>query len=92
MIEGDDVWELFIANGIGFLLYLINMWLYSHTAEGQEDKLLEPGGMGHFTPGENGQYPPGSYRDSSDIRIPDARESKMIDRVKKLWSYYSSKR
>jgi len=54
--------------------------------------MLELGGMGHFAPGENGQYPPGSYRDSSDIRIPDARESKMIDRVKKLWSYYSSKR
>lgn len=31
---------LIIVNGIGFLLYLINMWLYSHTAEGQVDKLL----------------------------------------------------
>lgn len=31
---------LIIVNGIGFLLYLINMWLYSHTAEGQVDKFL----------------------------------------------------
>ena len=31
---------LLIVNGIGFLLYLINMWLYSHTAEGQVDKFL----------------------------------------------------
>lgn len=26
------------ANDIGFFLYLINMWLYSNTAEGQVDK------------------------------------------------------
>lgn len=30
--------------------------------------------------------------DSSDTRIPNARESKMIDRAKKLWDYYNSKR
>lgn len=28
------------ANVVGFFLYLINMWLYSHTAEGQVDKFL----------------------------------------------------
>lgn len=28
------------TNIIGFFLYLINMWLYSHTAEGQVDKFL----------------------------------------------------
>lgn len=31
---------LIIVNGIGFIVYLINMWLYNHTAEGQVDKLL----------------------------------------------------
>ena len=28
------------ANVVGFFLYLINMWLYSHTSEGQVDKFL----------------------------------------------------
>lgn len=37
---GAFEYYLLIANGIGFLLYLINMWLYSHTAEGQVDKFL----------------------------------------------------
>lgn len=27
-------------NVIGFILYLVNMWLYSHTPKGQVDKLL----------------------------------------------------
>lgn len=31
---------LIVVNAIGFVLYLINMWLYSNTAEGQIDKLL----------------------------------------------------
>lgn len=31
---------LVIINIIGFLMYLINMWLYSHTKEGQVDKFL----------------------------------------------------
>lgn len=31
---------LFAVNVIGFLLYLLNMWLYDHTAEGNVDKLL----------------------------------------------------
>lgn len=37
---GAFEYYLLIANGIGFLLYLINMWLYSHIAEGQVDKFL----------------------------------------------------
>lgn len=37
---GTFEYYLIIVNGIGFLLYLINMWLYSHTAEGQVDKFL----------------------------------------------------
>ena len=37
---GTFEYYLLIVNGIGFLLYLINMWLYSHTAEGQVDKFL----------------------------------------------------
>lgn len=37
---GTIEYYLLIVNGIGFLLYLINMWLYSHTAEGQVDKFL----------------------------------------------------
>lgn len=36
------------VNMIGFLLYLLNMWLYSHTENGQADKFLTltslPGG------------------------------------------------
>lgn len=31
---------LLAVNGIGFILYLINMWLYTYTAEGQVDKFL----------------------------------------------------
>lgn len=31
---------LIIVNLIGFILYLINMWLYNHTANGQIDKFL----------------------------------------------------
>lgn len=31
---------LISANVIGFFLYLINMWLYSHTENGQVDKVL----------------------------------------------------
>ena len=37
---GTFEYYLLIVNGIGLLLYLINMWLYSHTAEGQVDKFL----------------------------------------------------
>ena len=37
---GTFEYYLLIVNGIGVLLYLINMWLYSHTAEGQVDKFL----------------------------------------------------
>ena len=37
---GTFEYYLLIVNGIGFLLYLINMWLYSHSAEGQVDKFL----------------------------------------------------
>lgn len=37
---GTFEYYLLIVNGVGFLLYLINMWLYSHTAEGQVDKFL----------------------------------------------------
>ena len=37
---GTFEYYLLIVNGIDFLLYLINMWLYSHTAEGQVDKFL----------------------------------------------------
>lgn len=31
---------LIIVNVVGFLFYLINMWLYSHTQSGNVDKLL----------------------------------------------------
>ena len=31
---------LLIINSIGFVLFLVNTWLYSHTAEGQIDKAL----------------------------------------------------
>lgn len=31
---------LLIINIVGFLIYLLNMWLYTHTANGQIDKLL----------------------------------------------------
>ena len=31
---------LIVVNAIGFVLYLINMWLYSNTDEGQIDKVL----------------------------------------------------
>lgn len=31
---------LILINVIGFLLYLLNMWLYDHTTEGNVDKLL----------------------------------------------------
>lgn len=37
---GTFEYYLIIVNGIGFILYLINMWLYSHSAEGQVDKFL----------------------------------------------------
>lgn len=37
---GTFEYYLLIVNCIGFLLYLINMWLYSHTTEGQVDKFL----------------------------------------------------
>lgn len=37
---GTFEYYLLIVNGVGFLLYLINMWLYSHTAESQVDKFL----------------------------------------------------
>lgn len=31
---------LIAFNAIGFILYLVNTWLYSHTAEGQIDRIL----------------------------------------------------
>lgn len=31
---------LIAINAIGFILYLVNTWLYSHTAEGQIDRIL----------------------------------------------------
>ena len=31
---------LLIVNSIGFVFYLISMWLYSHTSDGQIDSLL----------------------------------------------------
>lgn len=31
---------LLIVNGVGFILYLINMWLYFHTEDGQVDRFL----------------------------------------------------
>lgn len=37
---GSLDYYLLIVNGIGFLLYLINMWLYSHSEEGQVDRFL----------------------------------------------------
>lgn len=37
---GAFEYYLISANVVGFFLYLINMWLYSHTAEGQVDKFL----------------------------------------------------
>ena len=32
---------LIAINAIGFILYLVNTWLYSHTAEGQIDRILD---------------------------------------------------
>lgn len=40
MFVGIFEYYLIGANVMGFFLYLINMWLYSHTAEGQVDKFL----------------------------------------------------
>lgn len=40
MFVGAFEYYLIGVNIIGFFLYLINMWLYSHTAEGQIDKFL----------------------------------------------------
>ena len=40
MFVGTFEYYLIGANVIGFFLYLINMWLYSHTAEDQVDKFL----------------------------------------------------
>lgn len=40
MFVGAFEYYLIGANVIGFFLYLINMWLYSNTAEGQVDKFL----------------------------------------------------
>ena len=37
---GFWAWYLIIVNAIGFVLFLINTWLYSHTEEGQVDKWL----------------------------------------------------
>jgi len=37
---GKFEYYLLIVNVIGFLLYLLNMFLYSHTEKGQVDKLL----------------------------------------------------
>lgn len=37
---GFWAWYLIIANAIGFVLFLVNTWLYSHTEEGQVDKWL----------------------------------------------------
>ena len=31
---------LIAINAIGFILYLVNTWLYSHTADGQIDRIL----------------------------------------------------
>ena len=40
-----------IINIIGFLMYLINMWLYSHTKEGQVDKFLTILSLAGASPG-----------------------------------------
>lgn len=40
MFMGAFEYYLIGANVVGFFLYLINMWFYSHTAEGQVDKFL----------------------------------------------------
>lgn len=37
---GFWVWYLIITNVVGFILFLVNTWLYSHTDEGQVDKWL----------------------------------------------------
>jgi hypothetical protein len=42
---------LVIINIIGFLMYLINMWLYSHTKEGQVDKFLRILSLAGASPG-----------------------------------------
>ena len=42
---------LVIINIIGFLMYLINMWLYSHTKEGQVDKFLTILSLAGASPG-----------------------------------------
>ena len=33
-------WYLVIINIVGFILFLVNTWLYSNTADGQVDKML----------------------------------------------------
>ena len=42
---------LVIINIIGFLMYLINMWLYLHTKEGQVDKFLTILSLAGASPG-----------------------------------------
>lgn len=42
---------LVIINIIGFLMYLINIWLYSHTKEGQVDKFLTILSLAGASPG-----------------------------------------
>ena len=37
---GFWAWYLIIMNVVGFILFLVNTWLYSHTDEGQVDKWL----------------------------------------------------
>ena len=37
---GSFEYYLIGINVLGFILYLINMWLYDHTAESNVDKLL----------------------------------------------------
>lgn len=40
MFAGLFEYYLIGVNVVGFFLYLINMWLYSHTAAGQVDRFL----------------------------------------------------
>lgn len=42
---------LVIINIIGFLMYLINIWLYSHTKEGEVDKFLTILSLAGASPG-----------------------------------------
>ena len=37
---GFWAWYLIITNVVGFILFLVNTWLYAHTDEGQVDKWL----------------------------------------------------